>query len=89
MDNLKAILFDSGGVLNYPKMGQWFMNPRFFDFVNKNIYKKIKSEKSNKAFSNACKYINSILVIKNKDEAGSNVSVYCFLRSEVTPIRLL
>lgn len=32
--NIKAILFDSGRVLNQSSTGHWFISPRFFEYVD-------------------------------------------------------
>lgn len=36
--NIKAILFDSGRVLNKPVTGHWFITPNFFSFVDENKF---------------------------------------------------
>lgn len=35
MKNIKAVLFDSGKVLNYPVTNHWFITPDFWHFVEK------------------------------------------------------
>lgn len=34
MDNIKAILFDSGRTLNIPKTGDWFITPNFMKIID-------------------------------------------------------
>ncbi|MGN0313009.1 MAG: HAD-IA family hydrolase [Lachnospiraceae bacterium] len=34
-NKIKAILFDSGKVLNFPASGHWFITPNFFEYVEK------------------------------------------------------
>ena len=43
LENIKAILFDSGRVLNGPVTGHWFVTPNFWDYVNKDIFNVHKS----------------------------------------------
>jgi len=38
MNNIKAILFDSGRTLNAPRTGYWFITPNFFNIINSNNY---------------------------------------------------
>lgn len=33
--NIKVLLFDSGRVLNYPRTCNWFIPPKFFDYINR------------------------------------------------------
>lgn len=33
MSNIKAILFDSGRILNIPKTGHWFIPPNFMKII--------------------------------------------------------
>ena len=63
---IRAILFDSGKVLNYPAMGNWFISPQFFDIVDADIFKGISRKKVHCAFRNAEKYISGILHIQDK-----------------------
>lgn len=45
MRNVKAILFDSGKVLNEPATGNWFITPNFFEFVDRKRYDSIPNGK--------------------------------------------
>ena len=65
---IKGILFDSGRVLNEPSTGNWFISPKFFEYVDRKKYISIKKEKVNKAFSEAIKYINAQTLIKTKED---------------------
>ena len=38
MNNIKAILFDSGRVLNEPVTGHWFITPNFWKYVDINTF---------------------------------------------------
>jgi putative hydrolase of the HAD superfamily len=68
LHNIEAVLFDSGKVLNVPQTGHWFISPKFFDHINKGSFETISIEKKNSAFSKAGAYINSIAMIKTKEE---------------------
>lgn len=66
--NIKAILFDSGRVLNYPQSGNWFITPNFFKYVDKNVFNRIPKNKKKLAFKIAYDYINSCKLIKTQEE---------------------
>lgn len=51
--NVKAILFDSGHTLNYPRTGNWFIPPNFFRYVDKSKFKLLDSRKIEEVFSKA------------------------------------
>lgn len=67
-DNIKAILFDSGRVLNKPVTGHWFMTPKFFEYVNEEKYRKVDPKKVSRAFREAGKYIDAQKIISTKEE---------------------
>lgn len=66
--DIKAILFDSGRVLNKPVTGHWFIPPRFFEFVDEQKYKAIDKKELDLAFHQASAYISKQKWIKNEDE---------------------
>lgn len=68
MKNIKAILFDSGRVLNYPTTGHWFITPNFWSFVDKSKFDIIDKNKISYAFRKADEYIMSQKLIKTKEE---------------------
>ena len=68
MNNIKAILFDSGRVLNYPSTGHWFITPNFWQFVDKTKFYDIDKSKLSNAFRKADDYIMSHKLIITKDE---------------------
>lgn len=39
MNNVKAILFDSGRTLNVPRTGHWFITPNFMKIIDRKIKK--------------------------------------------------
>lgn len=67
-NSIKAILFDSGRVLNYPITGHWFISPNFFKFVNEEKFKSLDSKARNNAFHKAGSYISEQNLIKDEDE---------------------
>lgn len=85
LQNIEAILFDSGKVLNAPQTGHWFISPNFFNHVNKSIFENISMEKRNRAFSTAGDYVNSIAVIKTKEEEYEHFRKYYDILSEALP----
>lgn len=58
ISNIKAILFDSGHTLNYPRTGNWFIPPNFFKYVDRTIFASMDSRRINEAFSRALKYLD-------------------------------
>ena len=49
-NNIKAILFDSGKVLNESRTGHWFMPTKFFEYVDKKIFESVNKKKISTAF---------------------------------------
>lgn len=65
---IKAILFDSGRVLNMSSTGHWFIPPNFYKYVNKEEFLSIDKEKVDKAFSTAQMYLFNEKLIRNREE---------------------
>ena len=65
---IKAILFDSGRVLNRPATGHWFIPPRFFDCVDQTAYEALDRKRIGAAFRKAGQYLDAHLLIPTKDE---------------------
>ena len=59
MDNtsIKAVIFDSGRVLNQPVTGHWFITPNFYSFVEKEKLNLIHANRKRNAFKKEGKYI--------------------------------
>jgi len=74
--NIKAILFDSGRVLNYPQSGNWFITPNFFKYVDKNVFNRISKDKKKLAFKIAYDYISLCKSIKTQEEEYSHFVEY-------------
>lgn len=85
LQNIDAILFDSGKVLNAPQSGHWFITPNFFILVNKSTFDGISMEKRNRAFSLAGDYLNSIAVISTKEEEYEHFRKYYDIFSKALP----
>lgn len=65
---IKAILFDSGKVLNKPASGHWFITPNFWEYVNKDKFDSIDKDKIKKAFHEAGSKIDTYNFITNLEE---------------------
>ncbi|MEG1297144.1 MAG: HAD-IA family hydrolase, partial [Niameybacter sp.] len=64
----KAILFDSGKVLNYPTTGHWFIIPSFFEYVDRAKWNTLSATELQVAFSEAYAYLNAQTTIMNREE---------------------
>lgn len=54
---VKAILFDSGRVLNGPATGHWFIPPHFFEWVDRSAFAAIPHQQRREAFARAARSI--------------------------------
>lgn len=70
INNVKAILFDSGRTLNVPTTGHWFITPKFFNIINKSKL-SCTEEQMGKAMEKACSHINKILFVKTEEQEFS------------------
>ncbi len=68
MTEIKAILFDAGRVLLFPSSGHWFISPRFYEIVKKEIYKKIPKDKVELAFKKGIHYLSERILVSSLDE---------------------
>lgn len=88
-ENIKAILFDSGRVLNYPRSGNWFIAPDFFKYVDKNVYNSISKYRKKAAFKKAYNYIDSFKLIETQEqEYGHFVEYYNIFFQELPELKL-
>lgn len=85
MRNVKAILFDSGKVLNEPATGNWFITPNFFEFVDRKRYDSIPNGKKRDAFKIAGEYIKGQNLIVNEDEEYKHFVQYYKIFSSHLP----
>jgi len=67
MNNIKAILFDSGRTLNAPRTGYWFITPNFFNIINDTSF-QCTEEQLSEAMNKACDHINKILLVKTEED---------------------
>ena len=65
---IKAVLLDSGRVLNRSATGHWFIPPRFFEYVDKQKWGNLEQKRIASAFRAATEYINAQPLIHTKDE---------------------
>lgn len=66
--SIKALLFDSGRVLNQPATGHWFISPHFFDYIDKQKFFEIAANKRRSAFRAAQSSINEQTFIANSED---------------------
>lgn len=89
-ESIKAILFDSGRVLNYPVTGHWFMPPNFFPIIDKRAYDRYHNIEIDAAFAQAAEILQNYKRIKTKEEEYSVFLEYyqmlfaCLPRLKVT-----
>jgi putative hydrolase of the HAD superfamily len=62
---IKAILFDSGYTLNYPRTGNWFITPKFYEYVSRN---SIDATLLMKAIRSSNIFLNNNHNIKTENE---------------------
>lgn len=85
MGKIKAILFDSGRVLNSPTTGHWFITPGFFKYVNQQKFNAIKASEKISAFDRAAEYISQQKLIINENEEYMHFFEYYSIFSECLP----
>lgn len=86
---IKAILFDSGKVLDKPVSGQWFIPPNFFKYVDKEKFDSIPASNKKAAFNRAGNYISKKKLIVNEGEEYNNfVEYYRILGEELPRLKL-
>ncbi len=89
LQGIKAILFDSGRVLNRPKTGNWFISPNFFQYVSESILNQQDQEIVNKAFRKAYDYIRSQHLIETREEEYKHFYRFYSMIREELPVLLL
>ena len=87
--NIKAILFDSGRVLNRPLTGHWFMPPNFFKYVDKDKFEALDINKIEKAFYKGGKYFhNHPLILTEIEELEHFLEFYNVFAKELPELGL-
>lgn len=66
--NIKAILMDSGRVLNGPATGDWFITPKFFEHIHEKNFTGIPRPRRRAAFAKAMTYILQQSLITTEEE---------------------
>ena len=82
---IKAILMDSGRVLNAPVTGEWFISPNFFSYVNKKTYNSISASQKRQAFKKSGEYISNQNFIINENEEFKHFVEYYRIFSKYMP----
>jgi putative hydrolase of the HAD superfamily len=86
---IKAVLFDSGRVLNQPKTGHWFIPPRFYEAVDREAFKRSGRRAVRRAFSKAYAYLDSAHHISDTEqELLQFVEYYRIFASELAELKL-
>jgi len=85
----KAILFDSGRVLNHPRTGNWFIPPNFNKIVNVHKINVFNYILLLKAIKKATKYIiEQKLILTEEEEFRCFLEFYKIIAKEPTGIKL-
>lgn len=82
---IKAILIDSGRVLNKPATGHWFITPNFFSYVSKKSFNSITISQKNEAFNKSGEYIMKQKLIINEEEEYKHFIEYYRIFSKNLP----
>ncbi|KHD37758.1 HAD family hydrolase [Clostridium acetobutylicum] len=86
---IKAILMDSGKVLNKPATGEWFIPPKFFYYVDWERFNTIPLIKRKSAFDKANKYIKEQkLITTEEEEYKCFLEYYKILSKELYQLKL-
>ena len=89
LKNIKAVLFDSGRVLNGPVTGHWFITPGFWKYVNKTAFDSIAKAKVASAFAEADKYIVAQKNMTTKEEEYQHfIRFYEIFSSQLPELKL-
>lgn len=87
--NLKAILFDSGRVLNNPRTGHWFIPPNFYKYVNRNKFESLDENVIEMAFYKASQYLNEKnFVLTETEEFEHFIEFYRIFSNELPLLEL-
>lgn len=88
-NKIKAILIDSGRVLNNSVTGHWFITPNFFNFVNKETFNTIPNNQVSLAFRKAHEYISKQNLIVTEEDEYKHFLVYYKIFFENLPQLIL
>lgn len=82
---IKAILIDSGRVLNGPVTGSWFITPNFFNYVDRKKFNSVSFLKRKEALSKAGEYISKQNLIVSEEEEYTHFFQYYNIFSKCLP----
>lgn len=85
-NSIRAILFDSGRVLNHPRTGHWFVPPNFFNYADKENFEALDSRLINQAFEAAKAYIEGVPFIMNESEEYDHFKKFYSIFAEVLSV---
>lgn len=89
LKHIKAILFDSGRVLNHPRSGHWFISPNFYSYVNKEKFKLLMPDQIEGAFHKALEYMDkNPLVLTETEEYKHFIQFYTIVSDELSLLEL-
>ncbi|MDQ0088517.1 putative hydrolase of the HAD superfamily [Paenibacillus anaericanus] len=89
LKHIKAILFDSGRVLNHPRTGHWFIPPNFFSYVDQEKFKLISQNKIEGALHKALQYMDNNPLIRNEAEEYQHfIHFYKIISIELASLEL-
>ncbi|CUU48922.1 HAD family hydrolase [Clostridium beijerinckii] len=87
--NLKAILFDSGRVLNDPRTGHWFIPPNFYKYVDRNKFGLLDRNVIEMVFYKALKYLNQKnFILTEMEELEHFIEFYRIIANELPVLEL-
>lgn len=85
--SIKAVLLDSGRVLNGPVTGQWMIPPNFFSFADKRKFNALPAELVVKAFKKGYSYISDQnFITTEEDELTHFLRFYQIMAEELTDL---
>jgi len=86
---IKALLLDSGWVLNRPVNGHWFIPPNFFNYVDEKAFKLLDRKQRNNAFYKAGNYISKqALIVDTQEELVHFLEYYKIFSKELPQLGL-
>ena len=87
--NIKAILFDSGHTLNYPRTGNWFIPPNFHKHVEPGVFASVDPARLQQAIARARNLLDYHCVVSDEvDECRQFTGFYRALASEFPELEI-
>ena len=86
---IKAILFDSGRVLNHPRTGHWFIPPNFYKYIDKRVFEKQGTDVLQKVFQVCFKRLDEQdYVLSEQEEYELFVEFYSEFADQLPQLQL-